>query len=355
LQSWQVDIGLLMVSLVWGVTFVLVKDATAGIGPLPFIFLRFVVGSACLLPFVLAGARRRAGRRGRPGAPGQPAGPGGPGQPSLLVAGAAVGLAMFTGFVFQTVGLQFTTPAKAAFITGLSVVIVPLISRRVARQAPPAAAWAGVALAAAGMGLLTLRGRLVPEAGDLLVLVCAFAFAFHIAIVGRFAARFDAVALSLAQTGTVATLSGAMAVGLTLAAGPVSGLTVAVAGAGAAGAGAVAGAGGVASAGAGGAGLAALLPLPLPAAVWFALLFTGVLATAGTTLVQTAMQRFTSPTRTALIFATEPVFGALFSRALTGEVMGPQALAGGALIIAGMLLAELLPGRGATRRRAPGG
>jgi len=351
LHSWQADIGLLMVSLVWGVTFVLVKDATAGIGPLPFIFLRFVVGSACLLPFVLAGARRRAGGRGRSGAPGQPGTPGGPDQPSLLVAGAAAGLAMFTGFVFQTVGLQFTTPAKAAFITGLSVVIVPLISRRVAHQAPPAATWAGVALAAAGVGLLTLRGRLVPEAGDLLVLVCAFAFAFHIAILGRFAARFDSVTLSLAQTGTVATLSGAMAVGLTLAAGPVSGLTVAVAGA--TGAGTVAG--GVASAGAGGAGLAALLPLPLPAAVWFALLFTGVLATAGTTLVQTAMQRFTSPTHTALIFATEPVFGALFSRALTGEVMGPQALAGGALIIAGMLLAELLPGRVAIRRRAPGG
>lgn len=286
------DAALLMVTLIWGATFVMVKDAVEAFPVFSFMALRFTLAALALAPLALWQSRRRAGtRRG--------AGRAGPlNRKAILFASALAGFALFAGYAFQTAGLKLTTPAKAGFITGLSVAIVPVVSALLLRQSPPRNAWIGVGLATAGLALLSLTADLSIQAGDVLVLFCAFSFAAHILLLGYFAPRHDPILLTLGQVISVALFSGA----------------------------------------------AALIfddPAPLSPQVLFAAAFTGILATAVAFGIQTVAQRFTTSTHTALIFAAEPVFAGLFSLLLIGETLGPRQMLGCALILGGMLVAEL--------------
>lgn len=287
----RADLALLAVSAVWGATFVMVKEALASTGPLAFLALRFAFAAALMEPFLRP---RRGG--------GLPVGR------STARAGAALGVALFAGYAFQTVGLQFTTPARAAFITGISVVLVPLLSAFGLRRAVVRGVWAGVALAAVGLALLSLGpdllrgGPLLSAAtalGDLIVFGCAVAFAVQIVLVGEFAPRHDVAALTAYQL----LVAAALAIGFTV-----------------------------------------LFERPTPAGLWAnlpAAAFTGAVATVLAFVIQARAQRFTTPTRTALVFSTEPVFGALAAFLLVGEVLAPLALLGCALILAGMVVAQL--------------
>jgi len=178
------------------------------------------------------------------------------------------------------------------------VVIVPLLSTLVFRQRPSGSALAGVALATVGLALLSLRGDFTAAQGDLLVLICAFAFAAHIVAVGKFTAEIETLPLTVLQIAAVVTAS---AVVWSATGSPSFDIPVGVL------------------------GIAA---------------FTGVVATALVLFLQTWAQRFTTPTHTALIFSTEPVFAALFGYLLANERLGARALAGCGLILAGMVVAE---------------
>ncbi len=277
-QLWA-DLLLLLVTLIWGSTFVMVKDAIASYPVFPFLALRFGLATLALL---LIGWRRL---------------------PSLgwkgVGAGALIGLFLFSGYALQTFGLRYTSASKAGFITGLSVVIVPVLSTLFLRRRPAAGALIGVCLATTGLALLTLDHDRSIAIGDLLVLGCAFSFALHIVAVSAFAPRTDPLALTIIQVATV-----------TLASGIITLLTD--------------------------------RPWPQPSLeTWFAASFTGVLATAVAFFVQTAMQRFTTPTHTALIFAGEPVFAALFGVLLAGDVITARGLAGGILILMGTVAGEI--------------
>ncbi len=277
-QLWA-DLLLLLVTLIWGSTFVMVHDAVSIYPVLPFIALRFAFAAAALLP--LSWKRLRTlGWRG-------------------LGAGALIGLFLFAGYGFQTAGLQHTSASKAGFITGLSVVMVPVFSATLLRKPPSREAILGVALATVGLALLSLNQELGIARGDLLILLCAFSFAAHIVSVSLFAPSYDPIALTLIQVVTVALASAALSL-----------LTP------------------------GG------WPAPQPY-TWFAIAFTGVLATAVAFGLQTAMQRFTTPTHTALIFTGEPVFAAVFGVLWAGDVMTGQGILGGALIIAGTVISEI--------------
>jgi drug/metabolite transporter (DMT)-like permease len=280
-RQFLADLALLLVALIWGSTFVLVKEAVSQVKPFNFIALRFAL--ATLFMALLFGRRLRTlGRR-------------------ELLAGALIGLFLTAGYGFQTAGLQYTTASKAGFITGLSVVIVPFAAWLILGPRPTPSALAGVILATIGLALLSLQmgESLKIEWGDLLVLGCAVSFALHIVTVGAFAPRMDPLALTMAQIGVAALISGALA--LTVEGG-WSGFS---------------------------------------GRVWFAALFTGLLATSLAFAVQTTAQAFTTPTHTALIFATEPVFAALFGTLLAGERLTGRALLGCGLILAGMVVAEL--------------
>ncbi len=291
------DLALLAVAVAWGITFVVVKEALNAVGPFTFVALRFAWGAAAMAPLVLLG--RGVMSRGdilRPN-----------GTVSLARAGSLTGACLFAGYAFQTAGLQVTSAGRAAFITGLSVVIVPILVALVAHQPVGRAAGAGVGLATLGLALLSAEALSIDlettGIGDLLVLGCAFAFALHIFLLGRFAPRHDVVRLTTVQIITVAALSG---IAVAIWEAPAwEGLV----------------------------------------AAWPAAAFTGVLCTALAFAVQTEAQRFTTPTHTALIFSTEPVFGALFAAAFAGERFGGTELAGCGLILLGMLVVQLFPAR----------
>jgi drug/metabolite transporter (DMT)-like permease len=299
--AYRWELAMVAVTAVWGATFVLVRDAVAQVPPFAFVAYRFL--AAALL---LAAIRPRLAL----GGPGRERGLG------PLGAGVAIGVALFCGYGFQTVGLQYTTASNAGFITGLSVVLTPLLGAVLLRQAPGRWPVTGACLAAVGLALLSLQ-RLEVRRGDALVLGCAFAFAAHILLLGRYAPRLDTYRLAVVQLATAGLLALAWAA------------------------------------------VAGDLVVPATADVWVALAITSVAASAGAFLIQTRAQREVSPTRTAVIFTMEPVFAGLFGFLLAGERLSGRGWLGAGLILAGMLIAELggrlpaTPGRPATEGGRP--
>jgi drug/metabolite transporter (DMT)-like permease len=288
LAVYRWGLALVGVTAVWGATFVVVRDAVAAIPPFTFIAYRFLAAAA-----LLAVVRPRALARRQPG---------------LVAAGVVAGVALFAGYGFQTVGLQYTTASNAGFITGMAVVLTPLFAAVVLRERPGLGPALGAALAFAGLALLSLQ-RLEVRRGDALVLGCAVAFAAHILLLGRFAPRYPSYQLAVIQLGTV----GVLALGW--------------------------------------AGVTGDLVAPAGTQVWLALAVTAVLASAAGFLIQTRAQREVSPTKTAVILTMEPVFAGLFGFLLAGERLGARGWAGAFCILVGMLAAELgrpptVPGRG---------
>lgn len=295
LRPWQADLLLLLVTAIWGWTFPVVESATRSLPTFPFLALRFDLAAAVLAVLVwprLVRARAPTWR-----------------------AGALAGLFLFGGYALQTLGMGLNrSPAKAGFITGLSVVLVPALSRIWLRSAVSGQAWVGVALSTAGLALMTLDGRLAPHPGDLLVLGGALAFALHVTAVARYAGTNDPAALAAIQVGTSA-LAAHVSAGLTGTWQPLA---------------------------------------AVGASVWQAVAITGLLATALAFWLQNTLQPFTTPTHTALVFTAEPVWAAVFSWLLRGETLTGRAYVGGALIVLGMVLAEFprpWPGASARRRR----
>jgi drug/metabolite transporter (DMT)-like permease len=278
-QQLTADGLLLLVTVVWGSTFVMVKDAVADYPVFPFLALRFSLGLAALL---LIGWRNlRSLNR------------------SSFRAGLLAGLFLLGGYAFQTLGLQHTSASRAGFVTGLCVVLVPLLAALVARERPPIAALIGVVLATIGLALLTSSSELALGKGELLVLLGALCFAGHIVTVGITASRSDPVALTIIQLAVVALASAGLSQGM------------------------------------------GQWYAPAPA-VWGAAAFTGVLATAVAFALQTSMQRFTTATHTALIFTAEPVFAAVFGVLYDGDELAQQFILGGVLILLGALISEVV-------------
>lgn len=282
----QADLSLAFCSLVWGATFVLVKEALSSASVFVFLSLRFLL-AAVALAFIYRAVLRRLDRRS-------------------LAAGAVLGSLMFGGFAFQTIGLRFTTPSKAAFITGSSVVMVPLIHACISRRRP--GAWVSSGALGAFIGLYFLT---VPAAGlgglnqgDMWVLACAVVWAFHIVTVGHYSPRHSVGALTFTQVAVTAGLS--------------------------------------------------VLFLPLlratnleaPRLAWnreliLAVVITSVGATAIAFSLQVWAQKFTPPAHVAILFSLEPVFAAVTSFAFYGERFTARSLVGAVLVLGGILLAEL--------------
>src|SRR3954471_16579071 len=267
-------LALVAVTAVWGITFVQVKDAVAIYPILPFLAVRFGIASAVLAP--AAPRVRGLGWRGAGAAAG---------------AGALLG----AGYVLQTLGLERTSVSSAGFVTGMYVVLTPLIALALFRLRVGAAGWGGVVLATVGLAMLA--GIHAGSAtGDLLVLAAAAVYSLQIVLMERYAPRYDAFAFTLVEM-LVAF------VGLALAAIPTA-------------------------------------AVPHGLTVWGALLVTGVFASALAFLVQTWAQQRTSATRTALAFSMEPVFAAIFGITLAGDRLGALGWTGCAAIMGGIVLSE---------------
>jgi len=273
------DLSLLAVVIVWGYTFVAIKNALAGITPFNFIAVRFTLA---LVILVILFRKRLHGLN-----------------KSVVLKGGVVGLFLFFAYAFQTVGLKYTSASNAGFITGFSVVLVPVFSALILRVRPSVESSIGVACAMAGLFFLSYNSDYVINKGDILVLFCAIAVAFHILTVGYYTKKTDSILLTIVQIAVVAVLS------------IISGL------------------------------IAEEPVLPRGVIVWQALLVTSIFATVGAYLIQNIMQRFTSSTHTALIFSGEPVFAGIFGYYLLGERLSGGSVLGCILILAGMIISEL--------------
>jgi drug/metabolite transporter (DMT)-like permease len=276
------DFLLFATAFFWGVTFIIVKNALVHVDVYVFLTARF--GLAFLLMAFLF--RRHLLPLHLPTALG----------------GGILGILLFAAFAFQTWGLTRTSATNSAFLTGMNVVMVPLLSLIFLRRAPAPTAALGVLLALTGLFFLTGGAPSHWNRGDLLVFVCAVWVAVHIMMTGYYASRFDTMALAVWQIATVALLNTAFALGT------------------------------------------GSLTLRIPPQAWSALVVTALFCTVFAFAVQTHAQRFTSPTRTALIFTAEPVFGAMFAHWYGGEPLLSRHLIGGGFIFAGMILAEIRPG-----------
>jgi drug/metabolite transporter (DMT)-like permease len=283
---------LLAVTAVWGVTFVQIKDALELYPLFAFLAVRFAIATATLGPI----AGRRLARLGREG----------------WRAGLGLGLLLAAGYWLQTAGLERTTVSNTGFVTGLYVVFTPLFAYALFRIRVGAAVAAGVLLSVTGLALLVGVGVGSP-AGDALVLAGSAVYSLQIALMERYAPRHDPLALTFAETLSAFVAFAAIAAAL----GQVE--------------------------------------APRGWTVWGALLVTGIFASALGFLVQTWAQRQLSAARTALAFAMEPVWTALFGYWLAGDRLGAAGWAGAALIMAGIAVAEPAAGqalRAAVRSRS---
>jgi drug/metabolite transporter (DMT)-like permease len=277
-------IGLVAVTAVWGSTFVLIKDVVETMPVADFLAVRFVVAAAVMVVAFWRPLRRLHRDQVRQG----------------VALGVVYGLAQ----VLQTLGLAVTPAAVSGFVTGMYVVLTPVIGALVLRHRPPSTTWLAVAMSTGGLALLALRGFSVGT-GELLVLASAALYAVHIVGLGAWSGARDALGLATVQMMAIAGLC-------TLAAVP-DGVT-----------------------------------LPGSPGAWVGVLYTAVLAGAGTLVVQTWAQAHLSATRAAIIMTLEPVFAALFAVLFGGEHLTWRMLGGGALVLAAMYVVELTPARPAT-------
>ena len=270
----------MVVTAIWGCTFVVVKGALADASPLPFLAVRFMLAGLLLLAILGRGQADRG----------------------TILPGSILGLFLFAGYLFQTWGLIYTTPSKSAFLTGFSVILVPVIMMLSGFRMGPATLVGGI-LGLLGIYLLVApSGLAAVNRGDILTLAGALSFAFHIILVGHYAKKFSFRHLV-----------------------PVQVLVV---------------------------GLVSLVALPfvpnqtlhLTGRLAGAILITAVLATGVAFSVQNWAQQYTPAAHTALIFALEPVFAALSSWLVIGEHLGGRVLLGSGLILAGMVMSEVWGG-----------
>ncbi len=285
----KADAALAVNALIWGSTFTIVKSALRDISPILFLALRFSLATLALGGLWLAGWRGRNTLRGGRRA---------------LTGGALAGIFLFAGFLLQTIGLQFTSAPKSAFLTGLASVMVPMLAALVYQSRPQAVEVLGVLVATAGLGLMTLEGPIRSMGkGDVLTLGCAAAFAAHIVVLGHYSEKMSFEVLSVSQVATAAVL----ALGLF--------------------------------------GWVEPLRVEWHSAVIYAILVTGLAATALAFSIQAWAQRYTTSTRTALIYTLEPVFAWLISYWFLGEGLAGRTAAGAVLILGGVVLVELKPMR----------
>ncbi len=212
--------------------------------------------------------------------------------------GFILGSVLFSAFVFQTIGLKYTSASNAGFITGLHVILVPFILAVFFRRMPAATAALGAIISAVGLSLLTVGDDFSINRGDVWVIACAVSVAFHVILTGWYAVKHDVYLVAIAQMVAMTTWAGASAVTVGHAPHTLSGYVI------------------------------------------IAIVFLALFATAFNFTVQTWAQQYTSPTRAAVIFTMEPVFAAIFAFWWGSEVLKSRGYIGAALILVGIILSE---------------
>ena len=275
----KADFGLLFITLGWGASFILTKNALNHLATFNFLAIRFVLAFA-LASLIYYKRMLKLDKK-------------------TIKLGIGLGVILYLHYVTQTIGLNYTTSSKSAFITGTNVVMVPIFSAMILKKFPEKKIILGVILAFIGLILLTLNDVSGANIGDFYTLLCAIIFAIYIIAVEKYTNEVDSIAFAIVQLGVVAFLS------------LITTYTFEV-------------------------------PIiPTNTEAWVSIGILVVVCTCGAYIIQSIALNHTTSTHAALIYAGEPVFAAIFAFVLYNEMLSTKGLIGGALILLGMVVSEL--------------
>lgn len=273
------EAALVGITVIWGLTFVFTKNSLKELQPFVFLAWRFAIALVGMAILCIPRYSKLDWK--------------------VVGAGAILGTILFSSYAFQTFGLKYTTAGNAGFITGLFIVFTPLLAWGFLGHKQSPKAIVAVVIALIGLGFLSLTPSLSINAGDALVLVCAFTYSVHIILLDGYTKKFDLSLLTLVQMAVLFVLNT-------------------------------------------GAGFAfETMKVPDTGYVWMSLIVCGLLASALAFYVQGYAQRVISPSRTSMVLVMEPVFSLIFGMILLGERLTWRGWIGCALILAGMLITEL--------------
>ncbi|MHC5062106.1 MAG: DMT family transporter [Planctomycetota bacterium] len=282
------DLIFLLAAVIWGLTFVAQRVGMEHVEPFTFIAARFMVGSIFLVPFVLITSRRNKDKGSERKKD----------RKSFLFWSAGAGAFLFLGAAFQQYGLVYTTAGKAGFITGLYVVLVPILGLFFGHKTG-AWTWVGAVLAVAGLYLLSIKGRFEVDPGDMMVFVCAFFWAGHVLTIALISKRYDVLKVALFQNLICFLLALVMAV-----------ITEEIV-------------------------LERLIDALVP------ILYAGIMSTGIAFTLQVIGQRHAHPTHASILMSTEAVFAVVGGWLILGEVMSGRNFAGCVLMLAGMVISQI--------------
>lgn len=276
----KADIALFLVTIGWGASFLLTKNALAALSTYNFLTIRFFI-AFILSSIIFIKKMIKIDKY-------------------TFKYGIILGIILFSHYAFQTVGLNYTTVAKSGFVTGFNVILVPVFSALLMKKIPPKKTMICTIMAFVGLGMLTLNKNISGvNIGDIYTFICAVIFAFYIILVGKFTIKAEPISLAIIQLGVVSLLSFITTFAIE---NPV---------------------------------------IPTDLNAWISILILSIVCTSGAYIVQSIAQKFTSPTHTALIYTGEPVFAAIFGYIILGELLNTLGTIGAILILSGMIITEL--------------
>jgi len=279
------NILLFLTAFIWGVAFVAQSVGMDYVGPFTFGFARYILGGLVLIPVIFL-MEHREGKEGAED------------RRTLFIGGICCGIALFAGSTLQQFGILYTTAGKAGFITALYIVIVPLLGAFMGKMAGKRL-WISVFLVTAGMYFLCINESLRIGKGELLVFLCAFAFAGHILVIDHFSAKVNGVKMSCIQFFSCGIFS---AVGMLLFEHPT---------------------------------------LEAATGAWLPILYAGVLSSGVAYTLQIIGQKDTDPTVASLILSLESVFAVLAGWVILGQILSLKEIVGCICVFAGIILAQL--------------
>lgn len=285
-KSLRGNLCLILASLAWGTTFVVQKTAMGHLGPFTYSGIRFLLGALFLLPLVMYRASKQPGHL--------PASPPG----AILGASLLTGVLVCVGINLQQIGLISSTAGKGGFITGLYVIIVPVLGI-FAGQRAGAGGWIGAVLALCGLYLLSVTSGIALAPGDGWILACAFVWALQVIALGWLAPKMDSLALAFGQSLVCGVLSLAVAVGLER------------------------------------------FSIVALKAATFDLAYGGIVSVGLGFTLQVVGQKYARASHAAIIMQFEAVFAIIAGWLVLGEVLTPRGLTGCGLMLAGMLVSSL--------------
>ena len=283
------DALLLLTATIWGFAFVAQRAGMAYVGPFLFNGVRFALGSCVLVPLILRNRRNEKHSENHLKDASAK---------TVILGGGFAGLALFIGASLQQVGIVYTTAGNAGFITGLYVVIVPILGL-LWKQRPTIGTWVGACLAAIGLYFLSITGKLTISFGDFLELIGAFFWAGHVLILGWLSPRMNSLKLAFTQFATCSILSLITAVIFEVIS------------------------------------LQSLYQAAVP------ILYGGVLSVGIAYTLQVVAQQYAHPAHAAILLSLEAVFAAFGGWLLLGETLTLRGMFGCGLMLSGMLLSQL--------------